>query len=114
MTEGQNNENSNENQNLKDSYLNPKYDRYATIEFTSEDLKRIRRPNPQPLDQDYFSHDWEEETKKEQDGHFDESSMVSQEDSSSSLMEEQYHKYFSQKLLPLPEFFSCKLKNFPR
>ena len=102
VTEGQNNENSNENQNLKDSYLNPKYDRYATIEFTSEDLKRIRRPNPQPLDQDYFSHDWEEETKKEQDGHFDESSMVSQEDSSSSLMEEQYHKYFSQKSSETP------------
>lgn len=31
------------------------YDPFATIEFTEEDLKKLRRPNPQPLDSDYFA-----------------------------------------------------------
>lgn len=38
-----------------EKYLNETYDRYATIEFTDEDLRKIRRPNPQPLDSDYFA-----------------------------------------------------------
>lgn len=42
-------------ENEETFYLNEDVDRYATIEFSADDLEQIRRPNPQPMDGDYFA-----------------------------------------------------------
>ncbi|MBG9981247.1 oligosaccharide flippase family protein [Facklamia lactis] len=56
MSERHNDQNKQERSpGSEEKYLNETYDRYATIEFTEEDLRKIRRPNPQPLDSDYFA-----------------------------------------------------------
>lgn len=59
MSESNNQDNTSKrtknSENDETFYLNEDADRYATIEFSEEDLKQIRRPNPQPMDEDYFA-----------------------------------------------------------
>lgn len=59
-------------------------DPFATIEFTEEDLKKLRRPNPQPLDSDYFARE-NQLTASEWETEVNEQVMISERDQEKSV-----------------------------